>query len=166
MGLSNGLSCEAGNFSCRLIPHRFFRDFETLCPCAGTLGCVVCLTCQSFLLVYPHTNVGLPALPANTHPPRFSSHCLVTSPLCPWLPVSAPPTGLDECFFFNSLVVRLPYSLIFQQLQSFFVFKFVVLLVVQGGEVYLPMPPSWSEVYSCSYTMFSTSLFHCTLVCK
>ena len=25
------------------------------------------------------------------------------------LPVSTPPTGLGECFFFNSLVVRLPY---------------------------------------------------------
>ena len=29
------------------------------------------------------------------------------------LPISAPPTGLDECFFFIYLVVRLPYSLIF-----------------------------------------------------
>ena len=30
----------------------------------------------------------------------------------------------------------------------FFVFKFVVvlLLVVQGGTVYLPMPPTWPEV--------------------
>ena len=29
----------------------------------------------------------------------------------PWLPISIPPnTGLDECFFFNSLVVGLPYS--------------------------------------------------------
>ena len=32
-----------------------------------------------------------------------------------WLPVSAPPTGLGECFFFISLVVRLPYSSIFCQ---------------------------------------------------
>ena len=31
------------------------------------------------------------------------------------LPISAPPTGLDECFFFISLVVRLPYSSIFCQ---------------------------------------------------
>ena len=27
-----------------------------------------------------------------------------------WLPVSTPPTSLNECFFFNSLVVGLPYS--------------------------------------------------------
>ena len=29
------------------------------------------------------------------------------------LPVFAPPTGLDECFFFHSLVVELPYRYIF-----------------------------------------------------
>ncbi|KAF6119895.1 hypothetical protein HJG60_010278 [Phyllostomus discolor] len=29
--------------------------------------------------------------------------------------MSAPPTGLGECFFFNSLVVRLPYSSFFWQ---------------------------------------------------
>ena len=39
------------------------------------------------------------------------------------LPVSAPPTGLDECFFFISLVVGLPYSLISCQFWLFFVFK-------------------------------------------
>ena len=56
--------------------------------------------------------------------------------------------GLDECFFFNSLVVRLSYSLIFCQFWLFFVFKFVVvlLLVVGGGTVCLPTPPSWLEV--------------------
>ena len=55
----------------------------------------------------------------------------------PWLPVSAPPTGLDECFFFNSLVVALPYSSIFWQFWLIFVFKFVVVLlwVVRGGKV-------------------------------
>ena len=37
--------------------------------------------------------------------------CCELSP--PQLPVSAPPTSLGECFFFNSLVVRLPYSSIF-----------------------------------------------------
>ena len=44
------------------------------------------------------------------------------------LPVSAPPTGLDECVFFNSLVVVLPYSLIFWQFWLFFVFKIDVVL--------------------------------------
>ena len=31
------------------------------------------------------------------------------------VPVSTPPTGLDECFFFISLAVRLPYISIFCQ---------------------------------------------------
>ena len=42
--------------------------------------------------------------------------------LSPRLPV-APPTSLDECFFFIFLVVGLPYSLIFCHLWLFFVFK-------------------------------------------
>ena len=46
--------------------------------------------------------------------------------LSAWLPVSAPPTGLDECFFFISLVVGLPYSLIFCQFWLFFVFKLLL----------------------------------------
>ena len=62
------------------------------------------------------------------------------------LPVSAPPpvppTGLDECFFFISLVVGLPYSSIFCQFWLFFVFK----LLLRGGTVCLPTPPSWPEV--------------------
>ena len=62
-------------------------------------------------------------------------HCLAASPLC-WLPISAPPTGLGECFLI-SLVVGLPYSSIFCQFWLFFVFKFVValFLVVRGGTV-------------------------------
>ena len=43
--------------------------------------------------------------------------------LAAWLPISAPRTGLDECLFFMSLVVRLPHSLIFCQFWLFFVFK-------------------------------------------
>ena len=71
--------------------------------------------------------------------------CHESSP--PWLPVSSPPSSLYECFFFNFLVVGLPYSSIFWQFWSFFVFKFVVvlLLVVWGGKMYLPMPSSWPE---------------------
>ena len=39
------------------------------------------------------------------------------------LPVPAPPTGLGECVFFNSLVVGLPHSSIFCQFWLFSVFK-------------------------------------------
>ena len=106
----------------------FTQRFEALFPCAGALGCMVCFAPLPFLLVYLCANVGLLGLlaaawPAPLHnpPPRWVHQPL---PCCksslPQLPVSAPPTSLHECFFFNSLVVRLPYSLIFW---LFFVFK-------------------------------------------
>ena len=78
----------------------FSQRFEALSPHTGALGCVVCVTPQLFLPVYLHVNVGLSPLPATALPPVLSAQ----------LPISAPPTGLDECFFFNSLVVRLIYS--------------------------------------------------------
>ena len=148
MGLSNVLSCEAGSFSCCCLNPTgvFSQRFEALFPCAGALGCVVCYSPQLFLPVYPHPYMGLPSPPGTASPAQSSSHSCHTSSL-PQLPVSTPPTSLDE-WFFNSLVVRLTYSLIFWQFWLFFVFKFVVvlLLVVQGGKVYLPTPPSWPEV--------------------
>ena len=87
------------------------RGFEALFPCTGTLGCAVCLTPQLFLPVYVHKDVGLPHLQATTLPIPLAMACLglpaaaLPRVLSAWLPVSTPPTGLDECFFFNSLVV-------------------------------------------------------------
>ena len=77
--------------------------------------------------------------------------CLAVGPLCPsfpsppQLPISAPTTGLEECFFFNSSVVGLPYSSILWQFWLFFVFILVVvlLLVVQGSKACLLTPPPW-----------------------
>ena len=46
----------------------FSQRFEALFPCAGTLGCVVCLAPQLFLPVYLHTNMGPPAPPATALP--------------------------------------------------------------------------------------------------
>ena len=94
---SNGLSCETGSFSQCHNPHRFLQPevLRLYFPCAGTLGCVICLTPQLFLLVYLHTTVGPPSPPAAALP-----HIL-PAPAAPLLPSS---------FFFNSLVVRLPYS--------------------------------------------------------
>ena len=91
----------------------FNQRFEAFFPQDGSLGCVVCLAPQLFLLVYLHANVRPPSPPAAALPRVLST----------WLPISAPPTGLDECFFFNSLVVGLPYS-------SIFCFKFVVVLLL------------------------------------
>ena len=84
------------------------------------MGCEVCLTLQLLLPVYPHTNVGPPSTPAATLPQVLFAR----------LPITTPPTGLDECFFLNSLGVGLPYNQIFWQFWLFIVFKFVVLLLV------------------------------------
>ena len=99
------------------------QRFEGLFPCTGALGCKVCLALQLFIQVYPLANVDLSLCQL---PP-----CRVSSPL--WLPISTPPTGLDKCFFFNSLVVRLPYCSIFWQFYLYF--AVVLLLVVWGGKV-------------------------------
>ena len=87
MDLCNDLSCEL-EVGCHT--GVFNQRFEALFSSAGALGCVVCLTKQLFFSVYPHGNVGL----SGRQLPRV---------LSPRLPVSTPPTGLDECFFFSSL---------------------------------------------------------------
>ena len=96
----------------------FSRGFQALFPPARTLGCMVCLVPQLFILVYPHANVGLPGLPASTSPAQV----LQPLPSCMSSPlqlVSNSPTNLDECFF-NSLVVRLLCILIFWKFWDFF----------------------------------------------
>ena len=83
--------------------------------------------------------MGLPGSPAAAFPHVLS---VLVLHLCPSYQFS-------ECFFFNSLVVELLYTLFFWQLWLFFVFKFVVLLlVVRGGKVCLPTLPSLLEVPS------------------
>ena len=105
MGLSCNLYCEAGSFLLPPHPPQVFsvRAFETLFPRARTLGCVVCLAPQLFLPVCLHTNVGVPSPPPL---PGFQPLSCCASSLLQ-LPISAPPTSLNECFLFNSLVVRL-----------------------------------------------------------
>ena len=92
----------------------------------------VSLTCRSSWFIYARMwgprgllAIALPVLFA----PQPTS--LWVRPQCqesilPRLPVSTPPTGLDEGFFFISLVVGLLYSLIFCQFWLFFVFKFLL----------------------------------------
>ena len=126
------------------------RGFEALFPHAGMLGCSVYLAPHLFLLVYLHTNVGPPGPLATALLQVLSAKLTVSTPL----------TSLDEYFFFNFLVVRLPYSSIFWQFWLFFVFKFaiVLLLVVRRGTVCLPTPPSWPEV---STTLYRTEYCGC-----
>ena len=98
------------------------RGFEALFPRTGNLGCTVCLTPQLFLPACLHTYVGQPTLPAATLPAQVLQPppCCVSSP--PQLPVSAPPTSLYECLFFNSLIVWQPHSLIFLAVLVIFCF--------------------------------------------
>ena len=117
MSLFNELFYETGSFSDCLMPHRFLEPegFEALVSHTGTLACMVYLVLKFFLPAYLNVNVGPPGLPP---------FCM--APVPPLL-ISALLTGMDECFFFNSLVVGLPYTSIFWQFWLFFVFKFVVL---------------------------------------
>ena len=133
------------------------KGFEPLFPRAGALGCVVCLAPQLFLPVYPNVNVEPPSPPAATGPPPL----LTYSP--PWLPVSAPPTCLENCFSFKSLVVGLPHSSIFWQFWLFFVFKFVVvlLLVVQRLSTYASILAGSWDLY-----FLNTCIFRYTCIIK
>ena len=122
----------------------FNQRFEALFPRAGTLGCVVCHLVHQLLPRRPAA-----ALPTLLHNPppcwvRQLLPCHKSSP--PQLPISTPPTGLDECFFFISLVVRLPYSSIFCQFCLIFVFKLLLSffsLCEEAQCVYLRLHFGW-----------------------
>ena len=129
MGLSKELFCEAGSFSCcHLNPHRCFQSevwgfislhwSPGLCSLSGSpvvppiLPTCECGTgCSTSLCVAGSTSCRL----ACPYPQSAVLPQVLSAPL----QVSTPPTSLDECFFLNSLVVRLPYSLIFHQLWLF-----------------------------------------------
>ena len=124
------------------IPTGVFNQwFEALFPHAGALGCS--------LFRSPTVPPGLSMCKcgdagSDSHHLVGSASCSLACPipqsatslsppaaallrvLSAQLPISAPPTGLGECFFFISLVVGLPFSLIFCQLWLFFVFKLLL----------------------------------------
>ena len=133
---------ESGSFSCHHNPHKFLQPevLRLYLPGTGTMGFMVCLAPQLFLLIYLHVNVGLPAAAS---PAQSASHYLaMCSPFsCPSLPLL--PVWMNV----SSLTA---WVLDLHTVQSsgssgcFFVFKLVVifLFIVQGGEAYLSMPPS------------------------
>ena len=107
-------------------------------------------------MVWPGAGITRsPVVPSHFYTPHMNvtahsaGHCCCLASttlhlLRPWAPSSAPPANMDEYSLFKFLVVRLPYSLIFWQFWVLFVLRLVVILVivVQGGEVRPPMPPS------------------------
>ena len=98
--LSNKLSCEAGSFSCHCKPHRFSQSealrlyFPTAEPWVA--WSVLLPSCSSqFIHMQMWDHQLLPRPPSL---PAAALSCVL----------STLPTCLNECFFFNSLVVRLP----------------------------------------------------------
>ena len=87
----------------------------------ATLPALFSPTLSPTLPVYLYANVGPQGLPVVRLPAPFVPHsahlgparatCVLSAPV----PVSAPPTGLDECLFFYLLGVRLPCCSIFCQ---------------------------------------------------
>ena len=79
--------------------------------------------------------------------------------------------SLSTCFtnpvdcFFNSLVVRIPCSLIFWHFWLFIDFRLVVifLLVVWGSKGFLSTPPSWPVLWNSNFTCLTLILFHRSL---
>ena len=87
----------------------FTQRFEALFPRAGALGCRVCFAPRrlSGLSVCECGAAGCywsDCLPLLSHTPPVSVPPRQCKSSLPWLPISAPPTGLDECLFFISLV--------------------------------------------------------------
>ena len=107
---------------------------------AGALGCASC----SFAHPAPQSTTSL-GPPVAALPHILSAR----------LPISAPSTSLDECFFFVSLVVGLPYSLIFCRFWLVLVFKLLLsffCLCKEAQCVYLCLHLGWksqSEVIEC-----------------
>ena len=149
VGPSNGLSCEAGIFSCYCPPpHRCFQSeavrlyFPTLGPwverTVSLPGCSSWFICTQ---MWDHPACKpLPCLVHQSLPCQESSPpCCPTPPLLPvWMSVSSLTPWLSDF-----------HTVWFCQFWLFFVFKFVVVLVLvmRGGTVCLPMPPSWPEVF-------------------
>ena len=167
MGLSNDLSCEAGSLSCCCPnPHRCFQSglrlyFPELEPWVA----------QSALLpavcpVYLCTNVGprgathrsaCPALRHSESGPLGLSVQMWGCRVCWWsdcLPRSShtPPVSVrpqqresspPRCLSLPLLLVWMNVYFLFPWCRTSLPFDFVSVLVVRGGAVCLPMPPSW-----------------------
>ena len=149
MGLSNDLSCEAGSFSC-CCPNPtgiFNQRFEALFPQRWSPGLLDLLCSPLFVLVYLCTNVGLQGLPVVRLPAPFVPHSAslgpatatrVLSTRCPSLPLLL--VWMNVYFLFPWFWTSLP-------------FHFLSVLVVRGGAVCIPTPPSWFSgppFFSCT----------------
>ena len=129
VGLSNGLSCEAGSSSRHHNHHRFLQPealqvyFPALEPWSA-----VCLAPQLFFPVHPHTNAGLPAPPAATFPAPVLQPppCHESSPSgCPAPPLLPARVSVSSLTFWCRTSIHFYFLAV---LVIFFVFKFAVVL--------------------------------------
>ena len=102
------------------------RGLRLYFPTLEPWGYLVCSALLPFLLVYLCVNVGpgdllasgWTACPLRPTLRQSPGQATATGILSAPLPVSASPTGLDECFLFISLVVGLPcHLMIFCQIR-------------------------------------------------
>ena len=91
-------------------PHRFFHCPNPTNFYSQKLWGLIFLTLE---LWARWSGVGLRSLTPNFYPPHVSVGPACSMSLHHF--ISTPPTRLNECDFFNFLVVRLPYSSIFWQ---------------------------------------------------
>ena len=140
MGLSNELSCEAGSFSCRLNPNKFFQS-EVLSPYFPALEpwvvwSVSLPVCYSLFICTQRWD-----RPVHQPPPcsKSSLSSCPSPPLLPvWMGVSSLTPWLSD---FHTVQISVSSGCC-----CFLKFVVVLLLVVRGGTKCLPMPPSWLEV--------------------
>ena len=153
MALFNAPFCDTGSFSHCCTLYRFYS--QKFCGFSfpfWNLDCAVCITslCSPGLSAHECSTTGPPTA---TSPPQSTSFCLTPlvrqlPPCCtsslPWLWISVPPISLDECFFFNSLVVRFSYSSIWEHFWGFIVFNWLLSFVSFARKQYcLPTPLVW-----------------------
>ena len=148
MGVSNKLSCEAGSFSCHCNPHMFLQSevlrlyFSTLEP--WVVRSDLLPSWSSWFFCMQMWDCWLHHLPP--HWVLQPLPCCESAPT--QLPISAPPTSLDECVFFKSLVVWLPYSSVLCQFWLFFVCKLLLSLFWLCREtkcIYLRLHLGWES---------------------
>ena len=115
----------------------FDQRFEALFPCAGALGCAVCFAPRHLSSLSVRqcgaagSASGQTACPVHPTLRQSRSHHSHASPLCPGCP--SPPL----------LLVWMNVYFLFPWCRTPLPFDFLSVLVVRGGAVCLPTPPSW-----------------------
>ena len=145
VGPSSGLSCEIGSFLQCCNPHWFLQP-EVMRLYFLVLESWVVRSVLGLELRTPQLSLCVFICMGMWDCQFCQPPCCASSP--PQLPVSAPSTHLDECFFFNSLIVRLPYSSTFWQFWLFLFLDWLLSflwLCEEAKHVYLCLHLGWKS---------------------